>query len=90
MFNSLRKAIHSAKAKREAVKLAGMAFQAENPDKDLCSYIGRVKYNEESRYVVEVCYSNSRPPRVMFYAIDKDTKKAYCVRDRKYKATYRK
>ena len=90
MLGSLQRAIRKAKAKREAVRLAGMAFQAENPEKDLCGYIGRVKYDEEDRYVVEVCYSNRRPPMVMFYAVDKDTKKAYCVLDDKYEATYRK
>jgi hypothetical protein len=90
MGNFIRKAIHKFKAKREALQLAGMAFKADNPEKEMFKYIGRVKYDEDDRYVVEVCYGHRRPADVRFYAVDKSTKKAYLVKDKRYKRTYRK
>jgi hypothetical protein len=88
MRNVIREVINKYKAKREALKLAGMAFQADYPEKELHVGIGKVKYDEKDRYVVEVRYGHTRPSDVAFYAVDKSTKKAYLVKDKRYKRTY--
>ena len=62
----------------------------EYPEEDLCGYIGRVKYVEPDRYVVEVNYGASKPPKVRFFAVSKEGDKVCQVQDSKYTPTYKK
>jgi hypothetical protein len=86
----MRRFLQKRKEKKKALKAAGQAFQKDFPDKSLCGYIGRVKYDEPRRYVIEVCCGSSRPPKAAFYAIDKDDSKVYQVHNSKYERTYKR